>query len=86
MACPTFIDCETVNISGNADGLFSIGFTIYSASEEAPISGEIVTNINNQTYTGYVLSHQANPVRNKPQGVECEYWSHNVQITATSEV
>jgi len=86
MACIDFIDCESVNISGNADGLFSIGFVYYTDTDVVNFGSKIKLNINNQAYTGFVISHQVNKLKNTPEGVECDYWTHNFQVTATSPV
>jgi hypothetical protein len=86
MVCISFIDCESVSINGNADGLFNIGFVYYTDVDIVDFGNELDMTINNQTYTGFIISHQVNKLRNTPVGVECNYWTHNFQLVATSPV
>ena len=82
--CNPFIDCESISISGSADGVFSISFDYYSIDESVDGSSAISIVINNQTYTGYVLSHSIRRISNLAPSVSCVYWIHSFQYSTTS--
>ena len=85
--CDTFIDCESMSISGDARGIFSISFNVYSVSPTlSEISNELTLFINGQEYRGYVLNHTPTKIANTPLGVDCVYYEHSLQLATTSPV
>lgn len=84
MACEAFVDCESINISGNAQGLFTISFDYYSTEDTIDTTNGVSIEINNLDFTGYLLSHQIRKLSNIPPSASCKYWIHSLQVTATT--
>jgi hypothetical protein len=87
MVCESFLDCESLNISGNAQGIFTLSFDYYALSDT--LSGDLSSiqiEVNNKIFNGYVLSHQIKKTSGLPPSASCVYWIHSLQITATTTV
>lgn len=82
--CQQFVSCESVSLSGDLRGIFSINLAVYSIDEDLQGAGEVDIYINDNHYNGFVMSHQVNLLENQPPGVDCKYYLHNLQIQATS--
>lgn len=89
MSCITtpVIDCESFSISIEPSGIVNISLTVFSTSTTLPGSNEISVRVNNRTYDGFVVAHQATVVNNLPlSAMNCNdpIYQHQLTIQATS--